>query len=75
MLELYDIGTDQHRAVTQADVVELQRCRMAIGLLVRFLRASAETTTPAALAIEFVQGRISYLDAEARFAALLEHTA
>jgi hypothetical protein len=71
MPQLYDIGLDEHREATQADLDELQRCRTAFGLLVRFLYASNQTV-PAALAADIAQGHVNTTDAEARFAALLK---
>jgi hypothetical protein len=73
MPQLYDIGLDEHREVTQADVDELQRCRTAFGLMVRFLYATNQSV-PAALAVDIAQGNVSTIDAEARFAALLKVT-
>lgn len=77
MLELYDITTDLRRAVTQADVDELQRCRQAFGMLVRLLRNTGQTTF-ADIATQAAQGRITYSEAEARLSRMgwsLEHTA
>jgi hypothetical protein len=74
LVELYDIRTDQRRPVTQADVDELQRCRTAFGLLVRFLRRTDHAAV-AGIALGVVRGDTSLGDAERRIIALLEHTA
>jgi len=68
---LYDIGLDEHRAVTQADVDEMQHCRIAFGLVTRFLYATNQSV-PAALAVDIAQGNVNTADAEARFDALLK---
>jgi hypothetical protein len=73
MPQLYDIGMDEHREATQADLDELERCRTAFGMLTRFLYASNQTV-PAALAADIAQGHVSTTDAEARFTALLKVT-
>jgi hypothetical protein len=70
MPQLYDIGLDEHREATQADLDELQRCRTAFGLLVRFLYATNQSV-PAALAVDIAQGHVNTADAEARFSQLL----
>jgi hypothetical protein len=70
MPQLYDIGLDEHREATQADLDKLQRCRTAFGLLVRFLYASNQTV-PAALAVDIAQGHVNTTDGHERFAQLL----
>jgi len=75
MLTFYDIGIDERREVTQADVDLWCSTVAAFGLLVTFLRKSQRIRDgeAASIAVAVAQGRISPTEGSKALTLLLEN--